>query len=403
MNTPLQSKHSAKQHNTVHDIAHFITMSEEEHESVDNVPIEATKLIGPFIKRGKELLNVQPLVSYYCYLYSAQLILESQLHLTQSSVATYIEVLLNAIEEFRKDLETTNETKSASVTTEILTDKEKSFKLVLGFALSIFNNASKDIETHTASKRTVQSFMAFLDFIQVTQLWPEFYSGKQEQIHKQIKYAKFHSNRIMKAIKNGEDANDYITRTDEQELNTLLGEGEADADAEVKGDAEEEHDKLDDAEISEDRSSVDPVESDELSLPSAPSKIEGEMKMPSTPVLIKGRKNDLGLPTAPESSVSPAAVAPTPVPAPPKIPEKPKVLSKPIVAPKAPTTTTTLASPAEDGKVLTRADVEKIWTKEEVIANAQRKAKFAISALNYEDVETAIKELQEALRLLRGE
>lgn len=378
-------------------------MSEEEHESVDNVPIEATKLIGPFIKRGKELLNVQPLVSYYCYLYSAQLILESQLHLTQSSVATYIEVLLNAIEEFRKDLETTNETKSASVTTEILTDKEKSFKLVLGFALSIFNNASKDIETHTASKRTVQSFMAFLDFIQVTQLWPKFYSGKQEQIHKQIKYAKFHSNRIMKAIKNGEDANDYITRTDEQELNTLLGEGEADADAEVKGDAEEEHDKLDDAEISEDRSSVDPVEPDELSLPSAPSKIEGEMKMPSTPVLIKGRKNDLGLPTAPESSVSAAAVAPTPVPAPPKIPEKPKVLSKPIVAPKAPTTTTTLASPAEDGKVLTRADVEKIWTKEEVIANAQRKAKFAISALNYEDVETAIKELQEALRLLRGE
>jgi vacuolar protein sorting-associated protein VTA1 len=346
-------------------------------------------------------------VSYYCYLYSAQLILESQLHLTQSSVATYIEVLLNAIEEFRKDLETTNESKSASVTTEILTDKEKSFKLVLGFALSIFNNASKDIETHTASKRTVQSFMAFLDFIQVTQLWPEFYSGKQEQIHKQIKYAKFHSNRIMKAIKNGEDANDYITRTDEQELNTLLGEGEAEAEAEVNGNAEEEHDKPDDAEIdaeiSEDRSSVDPVESDELSLPSAPSKIEGEMKMPSTPVLIKGRKNDLGLPTAPESSVSAAAAAPTPVPAPPKIPEKPKVLSKPIVAPKAPTTTTTLASPAEDGKVLSRADVEKIWTKEEVIANAQRKAKFAISALNYEDVETAIKELQEALRLLRGE
>jgi vacuolar protein sorting-associated protein VTA1 len=400
-------QNSTTQCRTLHVSYQSITMSEEEHESVDNVPTEATKLIGPFIKRGKELLNVQPLVSYYCYLYAAQLILESQLHLTQSSVATYIEVLLNAIEEFRKDLETTNESKSASVTTEILTDKEKSFKLVLGFALSIFNNASKDIETHTASKRTVQSFMAFLDFIQVTQLWPEFYSGKQEQIHKQIKYAKFHSNRIMKAIKNGEDANDYITRTDEQELNTLLGEGEAEAEAEVNGNAEEEHDKPDDAEIdaeiSEDRSSVDPVESDELSLPSAPSKIEGEMKMPSTPVLIKGRKNDLGLPTAPESSVSAAAAAPTPVPAPPKIPEKPKVLSKPIVAPKAPTTTTTLASPAEDGKVLSRADVEKIWTKEEVIANAQRKAKFAISALNYEDVETAIKELQEALRLLRGE
>jgi len=36
----------------------------------------------------------------------------------------------------------------------------------------------------------------------------------------------------------------------------------------------------------------------------------------------------------------------------------------------------------------------------EIIAKAQKHAKWAISALNYDDVETAVKELRGALKLL---
>lgn len=46
------------------------------------------------------------------------------------------------------------------------------------------------------------------------------------------------------------------------------------------------------------------------------------------------------------------------------------------------------------------AALKKIMTREETISHAQRSAKYAISALNYEDTVTAKAELQEALRLI---
>lgn len=352
---------------------------------VDDVPQEAAKLIGPFIRRGKELLNVQPLISYYCYLYAAQLILESQLHLQYAEIANYIEVLLSTIEENRKVIESSSATLS-----DILTDKEKSFKLVLGFSLSIFGKASKDIENHTASKSTVQSFMAFLNFVEVLKLWPELYQSHADDIHSQIKYAKFHSNRILKAIKSKTDPNDYVTPQEEQELSDLI---------QPSSDVPETTETNDASSNTPPTFVEDESSSPSITLPEPPSQIEGEINLPSAPVLIKGQKNSLGLPSAPQSSDTVSSV---------ELPGKDKPVSdKPPELPRKPLSPAlqVKSSPkiVAESKVLSKDDVEKIWSKAEVISNAQRKAKFAISALNYEDLETAITELQGALKLLRGE
>lgn len=357
-------------------------------DPVDVVPEEAVKLVGQFVKRGRELQDVQPLISYYCYLYAAQLILESKLHMETEGVALYIETLLNKIEENRKAIE-----ENAPKLAGILSDKEKSFKLVLSFSLSIFNRAFKDIEIHTASKGTVVSFMAFLNFIQVLNLWPEFYSLHADDLQRQIKYAKFHSNRILKAIKSNMDPNDYITPDDEEELLNLMQSTEGDDHVKHSEDEKE------DAETTqiEEKGNVDTNAF--TSLPEAPKDIQGEITMPSAPVLIKGLKNSLGLPSTPEFS----DVSTTRETVPAENAKPPTLPVKPGKATKTPAPSTITHAPIVESKILSKEDVEKIWSKSEIISNAQRKAKFAISALNYEDIETAIKELQDALKLLRGE
>lgn len=341
-------------------------------ESIDDVPAEIKKLIGPFIKRGKEMNEIQPLISYFCYLYSAQLIISSKTHLESEEVAKYIEILLNKIEDNKKTI--------GSLTpklNEILLDKTKSFKLVLSFSLSIFNKSVNEINNHAASKNTVVSFMAFLNFIEVLNLWPDLKLLPENDLSKQIKYAKFHSNRILKAIKSNADPNDYITNDDETEISDFLSPSDEKKDDTVRSDT-----------ISDTDSTVP-------TLPEPPSEIKGEINLPTAPVLIKGNKNDLGLPSAPSnlSSSSESIEIVKPV-----LPEKPKIVTN--IAKRQ---DKKIAVPVVDeSKVLSREDVENFWSKEEIISSAQRKAKFAISALNYDDIETAIIELQSALDLLRG-
>lgn len=352
--------------------------------TLENVPAEAEKTIGPFIKRGREVATAQPLISYYCYLYAAQLILESKLHTQYTSVAEYIEVLLDTIEANRKSLE-----EGAPKLAEILLDKEKSFKLVLGFTLSIFNKCASEIDQHMCSKKTVQGFMAFLNFIEILKLWPEIYETKKDELQKQIKYAKYHSNRVLKSLKNGEDPNDYVTENDKEMLDQLLQE-------QFEG--------------TQDGVQESPTDEIAPTLPEPPSNApNNDIVLPTAPVLIKNHKNSLGLPAVPNESLSiqPASPDSTRVSHIPQLPPKPPKASSddesPDISKSSIKRTPGKSQLAKDGKVMSREEVEELWTKEDIISSAQKKAKYAISALNYEDIETAIKELQEALKLLKGE
>lgn len=373
---------------------------------MSDIPEAVQKTVGPFVKRAMELHNVQPLVSYYCSLYAAQLILESKLHLQDENVAQYIEVLLTQVETDRKAIE-----EGAPKVAELLIDKEKSFKLVLGFSMQILNKAVTDIDNHVATKRTVQSLMAFKDFVEITKLWPEFYQMQEKEITNQVKYAKYHSGRILKAFKNGEDPNDFVTESDEQELEKLLGKESS----QLEGEEE-----VGEVEVKEDETQEIAVD-EGLKFPEAPSTLPEEptLNLPATPALIKGQKNSLGLPTAPEfdssltSSLFAAAAATAAASAPstpPAIPKKPQMQTDPVSVKPAPlkpvakiiATANSIPTPADNGTVMTKSQVEEIWKRDDIISKVQKRAKFAISALNYNDTETAINELQLALDMLRG-
>ncbi|KAH3661245.1 hypothetical protein OGAPHI_006652 [Ogataea philodendri] len=317
------------------------------------------KLIAPFIKRSTELTAVQPTVAYLCKLYAAELILNNQLHLKAKDIETYALGLLDEIEKDKLALKETSE-KSYN----LINDPESSFKLVWGFATSIFNRSFNEIANHTASKKTVDNFKAALDFYQVLNLWPEQLDSRREELEKSKKYAKFHSMRILKALKNNQDPNDYVTPEEEREVGSWSQDQPQDDDDDDAVSLPEPPSEIRSPEKSEHAS---PVASPPL-LPSAPDSLDESLNLPAAPAIIKEEPNKLGMPKAPVK-------LPKPSPPQAKAPEHPP---------------------------LSKEDISEMIKTDEVISQAQKRAKFAISALNYEDVETAIKELQQALELLQG-
>ncbi|KAG7819698.1 hypothetical protein KL928_002372 [Ogataea angusta] len=330
---------------------------------------DGLKIIEPFVKRAGELAGVQPSIAYLCKLYAAELILDNQLHQTSKEIEQYALQLLDEIEQEKAAIK-----ESSSKSFEIINDPASSFKLVWGFATAIFDRSFKEIANHTATKKTVENFKAALDFYQVLNLWPEQLKDKRQQLDKYQKYAKFHATRILKAIKNGEDPNDYVTPEEEREV-----AGWDDADSQ-KPESPSLALPNPPSEInSPEKSPKDtPVETSPPALPSAPDSLEDTLNLPAAPAIIKEEPNKLGLPK------TPAKVPDLPAP-------KPEPKPEPKSQPKTP------AKPA-----LSKEDIQQMMQTDEIIAQAQKRARFAISALNYEDIETAIKELQLALELLRG-
>lgn len=343
-----------------------------------------------FLKRSKELEVPKPLASYHCKLYAVQLLLESGAHLETPEAGEEIGTFLNEIEQMKPQLDQ-----------EIINDKQRAFDYMFAFASSVFSGAFEQIQAHNVKKSTVLEFRAALDFLSVLNLWPELVSERKSDIDRMVKYSKFHCARILKAYKGNEDPNDYVTPDEEIQLQTQ----------EFKPAAEEEQDHILPSvpsdikeEGTNDTEIVQFTEEHEIDLPSAPENIEGELGLPTAPVLIKGQKNILGLPTAPEPSPTQSHIKTDPT-------ESQRIISKPPTEPpqkpyQKPSTTTTITTtketePSSGGRVMTRAEVETVWKRDEVIAMAQKKAKFAIGALNYEDIETAINELTQALNLLK--
>lgn len=394
--------------------------------TLPDVPAEVQKVIGPFIKRAKELDQYQPVISYFAKLYSAQLILEGKYHLQSEDVAKFTETLLNEIEQDKKNL-----TESSEKIADLIDDNEKSFKLVLGFSNVIFTGADKKVQEGKADKRTALDFKAASDFYQLLHLWNEQYEGKKDVVEKRVKYSKYQCARILKSIRNGEDPNgesnsegghaigdksdekafEEENRTDQTVPDlppppTELSDSKPIGTDSIPSETDKAHER-DSITGKPDNATY---ETGSVELPDAPRKIEGELDMPEAPVLIKGEKNHLGLPTAPTEKAQPAPrtnFGSREAERSPFVPKKALSRKNEVASSKTETgagSKIQIGAPANSSvhKPISKQDVDKIWKQEEIIGQAQKRAKFAISALNYDDIPTAISELEKALELLRA-
>lgn len=337
------------------------------------------KFASSTLARGQELESKEPIIAHYCRLHAAQQILAKGLHQNDPEVAKFATALLDQIETSKsgQDPDSPLSTEQAQ---SILNDEQTANAYVENFALNVFAKADADIYNKQSNKVTASKFMAAAVFLDVLKV---FQDQLDSNITEKIKYSKFQASRILKAIKNGQDPNDYEPpgeKTQEDELEEL------------------EHEQNEQKDQGQDQ---DEEESDIPKLPAAPP------TLPKTP-----ENKPKGTPTRMLPGGPPVPSAPTWLPDDNNNDDDDNKTDSPDITPNQPpqdskqqhfTPTAPPIDTTTNTKPITKDDVQTIVDQNQLVNTAQKHAKFAISALNYDDKYTAIKELEKALRLLKNQ
>lgn len=296
--------------------------------------------------RAAELEQKDPIIAYFCKLYAVQQVLATKLHQSDDEVKQFATDLLGDIETAKE-----SEALMKPESLEIITNDEVGQAYVANFGNSIFERAAKAVDERRTTKATAQTFLAAVNFLELQQIW----DSSDDEVKQQIKYAKFQAARILRALKEGEDPNQ--PEPSQSDTNQ---------------------------------------EEDELELPETPA--DNPVTLPSTPatppdvslpVIPDAQPNDLGLPRIPGATPS----VPFDYDAPPKKPDQTD-----FSQPQAPPERKVAQQPAKPKAV----DVKTVLAEAATTTSAQKHAKYAISALNYDDIDTAMAELTKALEILRN-
>lgn len=369
---------------------------------------ESIAFIRPLVARYNEIYRVEPIIGYFCLMLAVQQVLDSQWHTKEPVVAEFASYLMNTLEEMKNDKDLLDNEAAAAV----LETDENSQEYVMRFANNIFDRAELATLTQKVTKQTAASFAAAAVFLGLDAVWNPLSGETQEK----IKFSKFQAARILRAIKAGEDPNELYTIPDEaDELSTGHGEAidgetaddhepviaENDSPVELKKEDSSDTPEKEQSKSLSDRPSspqVDTIETpSELNLPEAPKiNPESYISLPQAPR--SDPRNDVNLPNAPHAApdmnsgeTNSPPVQPAKPASPPKIPTKlPVQDAEPV------------KSTHSHEKPSSSLSSQQIMALTKSTGAAQKHAKYAISALNYDDVNTAISELEIALEVLKN-
>uniref|UniRef100_L2FR48 Vacuolar protein sorting-associated protein vts1 n=1 Tax=Colletotrichum fructicola (strain Nara gc5) TaxID=1213859 RepID=L2FR48_COLFN len=344
--------------------------------------------ITRFINRANQLRDFKPAVTYWCEYWVINQILAKQLHNVDDESLAYTTNLMDRLER----------TKTENAAEEAITDDTVGQAYVEQFAQETFDRAEKVMRANKVTRKTADTYDAAATFFLLGNIWGQI----DDETQKKVKYAKWNAARILKAIKEGKDPNESNPKEPEPEeaLPSLDPN-----DPEVMG-------------LASPPPAPTPAQSSVLDLPSVPSGNDANPSVPQyqgyfdppeqfppSPLSQTGA-NDAAAANAP-SAPSPFAgsAAPSFSPANPASPWQPPQIPKPTPPPAAPQFKPPASVPQQP-----KAPVVPIsnnsWTPNNGpmddldLPKAQKHAKWAISALNFEDVPTAVKELRNALAAL---
>lgn len=297
------------------------------------------------------------------------------------------------------------------------------------FALEVFNRADMTMNANKVTRQTADTFQAAATFLELTQIW----NPPDAETAARIKFAKYHALRIVKAIKAGEDPN-ATNPVRQQEWEDVEAEAPAEQDVQAFDESVAQRAVQPSVEDVPDESSTSPnlpaapqnlptspspssqnINTEQrsgLDLPSAPETFGSTPNLPDTP-------SNLGAPqpaqspiqpsNPPDASYDPSAfynrpsanvTTPPPAQPSPKGPAVSRTVPQPAPAPApAPAPVSApkpAATPASGPSSNPDAD-------DQAIALAQKHARWAVSALTFDDVHTAIKELKNSLKCLGAE
>ncbi|KAJ3399631.1 hypothetical protein CcCBS67573_g02716 [Chytriomyces confervae] len=335
--------------------------------SSTNVP-EPLKGLVSFLQRAEELVTRDPIVSYYCYFYAAKQAIE--LNAKDNDSQMFMLALLDKLEA----------QKAAMGHNEALSNDVVGYAHVENFALKIFTSADNEDRAGKASKKTARSFIAASTFLEVLKVFGPI----DDAVSEKIKYGRFKAVDIIKALKEGRQPVAGPPGGEEQQPEEFFPPAESSNQPELGAGS---------SFFQPDLPAADPFFVPPSATPSAPPPIPTFDLFPSIPsslpALDPSPAPTVTSPYTPSQPAPPRNIDPT-VPynytQPAPLSHAPPVHSIPQPIPAS--TSAYVSNPA--------APLDHT-----IVTAATKNCKFAISALQYDDVNTAIENLEKALTLLR--
>ncbi|KAF1980653.1 DUF605-domain-containing protein [Aulographum hederae CBS 113979] len=352
--------------------------------------------IGRFIHRASQLEKFKPAISYWCYYYVGQQILMKSLHNTDDECKMYTLNLMDKLEKMKEE----------HAADDTIMEDFAAQAFVEQFALDAFQRADNTVRANKVTAQTADTFRAASTFLDLLSIW----NKPDAEIISKSKYAKYHALRIAKALKAGEDPNESNPiQEPEPEVTQFLDPEDPEVQnitsSSLQPCVEDATDQLSpQSPVPTSRTPSQPTSpkvNTSWQAPSAPPDVSpleptprdragsvGGGYFPSVPTFT-GETTTPSLPTAPADEhmsgtddALDAANFYQPAPSPPR----------PVAIPEQFQGTPAQTDPPRG-----------LRTDDDSVAAAEKHARWAISALNFEDVETAVKELKGALRALGAE
>ncbi|KAK2039452.1 DUF605-domain-containing protein [Colletotrichum somersetense] len=381
--------------------------------------------ITRFINRANQLRQYKPVITYWCEYWVVNQILAKGLHNVDDESLSYTTNLMDRLEQ----------TKTENAQEEAITDDAVGQAYVEQFAQDAFERAEKVMKANRVTRQTADTYDAAATFLLLGNVWGPI----DDETQKKVKYAKWNAARILKAIKEGKDPNESNPKQEEpKEVLPALDPNDPDVrgltspppkPASVEDDPETEFYKKASApaETVPPAAPNEPVptQSSVLDLPSVPTSndlnppsnqnqgyFDPPEEFPPSPLSQKDTNEVVASANAP-SAPSPYAASsagPTLSPENAASPWQPPKIPPPHVAKSTPPPASKHSKPPPPTAQQPKAPVVNVsnnsWapssapSDEMDLPKAQKHAKWAISALNFEDVPTAVKELRNALAAL---
>ncbi|KGO66235.1 Vacuolar protein sorting-associate Vta1, N-terminal [Penicillium italicum] len=372
--------------------------------------------IGRFAIRAAQIEKVKPVVAYWCNFHIVNQIIERGLHNSDDEIKLYTTNLVDKLEQF----------KVKNPDNDTVTDVVAASAYVEQFGLEVFGRAEAAMNANKVTKQTADTFQAAATFLELCSIWGPL----DPELAGRIKFAKFHAVRIVRAFKAGEDPN--VTNPAPKQEEELVDDPDVQAfDESVAEQASkprqasieeipDESDRLGrelaqkstlDESLHPSRTSSTPRPPPEIpsvprNAPGSPPSVEdyntGGLELPSTPVTIGGSSSVRKLPDTPtafQSFPPPSEDLSVSTPDPASFYDTPSA-SAPIQPPVAPTFVPPPAVHAPVAPAPYVPSQPSHGLDDNTVQLAQKHARWAVSALTFDDVDTAIKELRNSLKCL---
>lgn len=392
--------------------------------------------------RAAQLQSVKPIVAYWCEYWVVNQILAKNLHSTDGDILNYTTMLMDRLEQIKNEY----------ATEDAISDDATAQAYIEQFAQETLDRAERVIKANKVTQQTASTFDAALTFFNLVNIWGPADTETQQK----IKYAKWNAARITKAIKEGKDPNEsnpkkedlppqqpaldptdpevqaFGSPSEQQTFKPVTVEDAPDPDLphgpavlSLPSAPDDDELKLPSAPGYGDQaapdtlpgyfdpppslpSPVSPPSQDPLNFtPSAPSAPQTWTPTPPAASSFQPPSSaPSGPPTFAPSPSSTAAVVPPPTSPPTNpnftnMPPPSANVSRPIVPPPTNIGSSGAAPVASGGPNWASQPVVVNFTADDAaMSQAQKHAKWAISALNFEDVPTAVRELRRALETL---